>query len=421
MANSANARRVVVTGMGVVTPLGLNVNDFWNGLLTGQSGAVPITYFDTTAYDTKFACQLKGFDPLQYIERKQSQHLDANSQYALAAAAQAVADAGLNPAEMSEEEREMCGVNVGSSIGGIASLQKQFEIMRTRGPGRLSPFAVPQMLTNMAGAHISIKYGFYGPNYSVVSACATGNDNMATAFNLIQSGDANLMLAGGTDAAICESGIGSFNAMRALSRRNDDPATASRPFDKDRDGFVMGEGAGVLVLEELEHARQRGARIYAEFLGVGSAADASHITNPDQLGQIRAVKHLMRKAGFKPEDVDYINMHATSTGIGDLVETQAIKRLFGDHVRKMNVSATKSMTGHLLGAAGAIEAVTAIMATVYNTIPPTINTRNLDPECASELNYTLGQPVERKVRVALSNAFGFGGHSSCAAFRKFEG
>lgn len=408
-------RRVVVTGMGVVTPIGLSVKEFWKGLLTGQSGAANITRFDAARFDTQFACELKGFDPLNYLDRKLAQHLDLYSQFALAAAAEALGDAGLAPNELEVEECDLFGVVFGSAIGGIATLQKQTEILLTRGPDRISPFAVPMFLPNMAGAHISMRYGLRGPCYSAVSACATGNDNIGAGFSLIRDGEAELMLCGGSEAGICEMGVGSFNAMKALSRRNDDPQTASRPFDAKRDGFVMGEGAGVLILEELEHALRRGARIYAEVLGVGQAADAYHMTLPHQDGQARALKALLRKADLTIEEVDYINMHATST-IGDAVETNAIKQVFGELAPALSLSSTKGATGHLLGAAGAVEAIAAILATVYDTIPPTINFEEPDAQC--DLNYTFNKPQERKVEVALSNSFGFGGHSSCVGFRK---
>jgi 3-oxoacyl-[acyl-carrier-protein] synthase II len=408
-------RRVVVTGMGVVTPIGLSVKEFWKGLLTGQSGAANITRFDAARFDTRFACELKGFDPLNYLDRKLAQHLDLYSQFALAAASEALNDAGLAPDELAVEARDLFGVAFGSAIGGITTLQKQTEILLTRGPDRISPFAVPMFLPNMAGAHISMRYGLRGPCYSAVSACATGNDSIGTGFSFIRDGEADLMLVGGSEAGICEMGVGSFNAMKALSRRNDDPQKASRPFDAKRDGFVMGEGAGVLILEEFEHALQRGARIYAEVLGVGQAADAYHMTLPHQDGQARALKSLLRKAGLEMEEVDYINMHATST-IGDAVETKAIKQVFGELAPSLSLSSTKGATGHLLGAAGAVEAIAAILATVYDTIPPTINFEEPDAQC--DLNYTFNKPQERKVEVALSNSFGFGGHSSCVGFRK---
>jgi 3-oxoacyl-[acyl-carrier-protein] synthase II len=411
----SKTRRVVVTGMGVVTPIGLSVQQFWQGLLRGQSGAANITRFDASQFETRFACELKGFDPLNYLERKLAQHLDLYAQFALAAASEALKDAGLVPEELSSEERELFGVTFGSAIGGITTLQKQTQVLLTRGPQRLSPFAVPMFLPNMAGAQISMRYGLGGPCYSVVSACATGNDNIGTGFSLIREGEADVMLCGGSEASICEIGVGSFNAMKALSRRNDDPQRASRPFDARRDGFVMGEGAGVLILEELEHALRRNGRIYAEVLGVGQAADAYHITLPHQDGQARALKALLRKAGLQKEEVGYINMHATST-LGDAIETKAIKQVFGEQASSLSLSSTKGATGHLLGAAGVVEAVAAILATVYDLVPPTINFEYPDEEC--DLNYTFHRPQERKVEVALSNSFGFGGHSSCVGFRK---
>ncbi len=412
-------RRVVVTGMGALTPIGLSVDAFWDAMMRGESGGAPITYFDTEAFPTRFACELKGFDVSEYLDRKTARRLDPFSQYALAVADQAVADAGLDPDAMSEAEKERVAVIFGSGIGGIQVFHEQTRNYEDRGPRGISPFFIPMLIPDIAPGHISIRYGFKGPNYCVVSACATGNNNIGDAFMLIQHGHADAALCGGTEAPVSELGVGGFNAMKALSTRNDEPATASRPFDATRDGFVLGEGAGALYLEELEHARARGARIYAEVIGVGMSADAYHITAPDPEGRgaCMAMEAALRDAGITPEAVDYLNMHGTSTPLGDVAETNAIKRVFGDHAYRMNVSSTKSMTGHLLGAAGAVEAIAAILATVYDRVPPTINFTTPDPAC--DLNYTFNEPQNRTVNVSLSNAFGFGGHNTCIVFRKY--
>lgn len=412
-------RRVVVTGMGALTPLGLSVDAYWNAMLRGESGAAPIQSFDTEAFATQFACELKNFDPLDYLGRKEARRLDPFSQYALIVADQAVADAGIAPEKMSAEEKDRTGVIFGSGIGGMQVFHAQTANLIEHGPRRLSPFFIPMLIPDIAPGHISIRYGFRGPNYCVVSACATGNNNIGDALMLIQRGTADAILCGGSEAAVSELGIGGFNAMKALSTRNDDPTRASRPFDSTRDGFVLGEGGGALYLEELEHARKRGARIYAEVIGVGMSADAHHITAPDPEGRgaFLAMTSALRDAGIHAEDVDYLNMHGTSTPLGDIAETNAIKRVFGEHAYKMNVSSTKSMTGHLLGAAGAIEGVAAILAIDKDCVPPTINFENPDPAC--DLNYTFNRPQQRRVNVALSNAFGFGGHNTCIVFRKY--
>lgn len=414
-------RRVVVTGMGALTPIGLTVEDFWEAMMRGESGAAPITYFDAEAFPTRFGCELKGFDPRNYLDRKEARRMDPFSQYALVVAQQAVADAGIDPATMTPEEKDRVGVIFGSGIGGIQVFHKQTANYIEHGPRFLSPFFIPMLIPDIAPGHISIKYGFRGPNYCVVSACATGNNNIGDAMMLIQRGLADAMVCGGCEAAISELGVGGFNAMKALSTRNDDPAHASRPFDATRDGFVLGEGAGALYLEALEVAQARGARIYAEVVGVGMSADAYHVTAPDPEGRGArlAMEAALRDAGITPEEVDYLNMHGTSTPLGDVAETNAVKRVFGAHAYRMNVSSTKSMTGHLLGAAGAVEAVAAILATVHDRVPPTINFEHPDPEC--DLNYTFNEPQDRTVNVALSNAFGFGGHNTCVVFRKYEG
>ena len=387
--------------------------------MRGESGAAPITYFDTEPFDTKFAAELKGFDPQDYMDRKAARRLDPFSQYAVAVAEQAVTDAGIDYENLSTDERDRIAVIFGSGIGGMQVFHEQTANYIKNGARRLSPFFIPMLIPDIASGHISIRYGFRGPNYCVVSACATGNNNIGDALMLIQRGMADAALCGGSEAAVSELGIGGFNAMKALSTRNDDPSRASRPFDKTRDGFVLGEGAGALYIEELEHAKRRGARIYAELIGLGMSADAHHITAPDPEGggASLAMRMMLQDSGLKPEDVDYLNMHGTSTPFGDIAETKAVKRAFGDHAYKMNLSSTKSMTGHLLGAAGAIEAIAALFATKYDRVPPTINFENADEEC--DLNYTFNKPQERTVNVAVSNAFGFGGHNTSIAFKKY--
>jgi 3-oxoacyl-[acyl-carrier-protein] synthase II len=414
-------RRVVVTGMGALTPIGLSVEAFWDGMMRGDSGAAPITYFDTERFDTKFACELKGFDVGAYLDRKQARRLDPFAQFAVVVAEQAVKDAGIDPETMSQDEKDRTAVIFGSGIGGIQVFHEQTTNYDENGPRRMSPFFIPMLIPDIASGHISMRFGFRGPNYCIVSACATGNNNIADAFILIQRGQCDAALSGGSEASISELGVGGFNALKALSTRNDDPTHASRPFDADRDGFVLGEGAGALFLEELEHARRRGARIYAEVIGFGMSADAYHMTAPapDGSGAALAMRNLMRDAGLQPEDVDYLNMHGTSTPLGDAAETKAIKQVFGAHAYRMNVSSTKSMTGHLLGAAGAIEAIASILAIRHNRVPPTINFEKADPEC--DLNYTFNQPQAREVNVTVSNAFGFGGHNTTVAFRRYEG
>ena len=413
-------KRVVVTGMAAITPIGLNVKEFWKSMMEGKSGCAPITSFDASRLETRFACELKGFDPTKYMDKKNARRLDKFSQYALAVAKDVLDDAAINPENLSEDEKNMIGILYGSGIGGIQTFYQQAVINHTQGPRRISPFFIPMMIPNIASGLISIQYGFRGPNYCSVSACATANNNIIDAYFMIQSGDATAMFCGGGEASICEIGIGGFNASKALSTRNDSPETASRPFDKTRDGFVMGEGAGMLYLEEYESAKNRGAKIYAELIGVGLSADAYHITAPDpegkgaKLAMLRAMNH----ADIVPEAIDYINMHGTSTGLGDIAETKAIKMVFGDHAYKMNVSSTKSMTGHLLGAAGGVEAIASILAAVNDIVPPTINFKTPDPEC--DLNYTFNKPQKRKVNIAMSNAFGFGGHNTSVIFKKFS-
>jgi 3-oxoacyl-[acyl-carrier-protein] synthase II len=413
-------RRVVVTGMGALTPIGLNVNEFWNGMMDSKSGAAMIKQFDTSKVETKFACELKDFDVLNFLDKKSARRLDPFAQYALVSARQAVEDANLKPETLSEEEKNKIGVIFGSGIGGIQTFYDQSVTNREQGPGRISPFFIPMLIPDIAAGHISMQYGFRGPNYCTVSACATGNNNMIDSFLLIKFGMADVMIAGGSEAAISELGIGGFNASRALSTRNDSPETASRPFDSTRDGFVMGEGGGAVILEDLEHALKRNAKIYCEIVGAGLSADAHHITapHPEGTGAILSMKMAIEQAGIKPEEIDYVNMHGTATPLGDIGETKAIKKVFGDSAYKLNVSSTKSMTGHLLGAAGAVEAIASILAVINDKIPPTINFVNPDPDC--DLNYTFNKPQDRKVNYALSNAFGFGGHNTSVIFKKFE-
>ncbi len=413
-------RRVVVTGMGALTPIGLTVNDFWNGMMESKSGSAYIKQFDTSKVETKFACELKGFDANNYLDKKTVRRLDPFAQYALVAALQCVEDSNLKPENLSEEEKNKIGVIFGSGIGGIQTFYNQAVINREQGPDRISPFFIPMLIPDIAAGHISMKYGFRGPNYCTVSACATGNNNMIDSFLLIKYGMADVMITGGSEASISELGVGGFNASRALSTRNDSPETASRPFDATRDGFVMGEGSGALILEELEHAIKRDAKIYAEIIGAGLSADAYHITapHPEGTGAILSMKMALSRADIKPEEIDYVNMHGTSTQLGDIGETKAIKNVFGDYAYKINLSSTKSMTGHLLGAAGAVEAIASILAIVNDKIPPTINFSTPDPEC--DLNYTFNKPQDRKVNYAISNAFGFGGHNTTVIFKKYE-
>ncbi len=411
--------RIVVTGMGAVTPIGLSVDAFWKAMMQGTSGAAPITHFDASPFRTHFACELKDFDPKNYMDRKQASRLDPFCQYALAATQQAVEDADLKPGERSQSERDRMGVVFGSGIGGLGVLEKQAQVLAKKGAGSLSPFMIPMMIGNMAAGMIAMEYGLKGPNHGVVSACTTGNDAIRDAVLLLRHGYADVMICGGSEAPITPLGVGGFAAMRALSTRNDDPATASRPFDANRDGFVVGEGAGALVLETLTHAQSRGAKIYAEVLGFGASADAHHFAAPDPSGAgvTLALERAFADANISPAEVDTINMHATSTSLGDIAETGAIKKVFGDHAAQLKLSATKSMTGHLLGAAGAIEAIATVLAIEYSVIPPTINVESLDPAC--DLDYTLGQPKSAEVTVALSNAFGFGGHNTTVVFKRF--
>ncbi|HLP16427.1 MAG TPA: beta-ketoacyl-ACP synthase II [Bacteroidota bacterium] len=417
MAFHEKARRVVVTGLGAVTPVGLTVDETWKNLLAGTSGIGPITRFDTTQFETKFAGEVKGFDPLTVMDRKLAQRVDPYTQFALAASDQAIKDSGM---EFTQAEAERTGVIYGSGIGGMITFQKQAEtLFETKGPHRISPFFVPMMIPDIAAGRISIKYGLKGPNYSTVSACATGSNAIGDAFILIQRGDADMMICGGAEASICEMGIGGFNALKALSKRNDEPQKASRPFDKDRDGFVMGEGGGAMILEEYEHAKARGAKIYAEIAGIGFTADAYHITEPAPGGEgaVRSMRAAIKDAGVKPEDVDYVNAHGTSTPVGDKNETAAVKTVFGDHAHSLVVNSTKSMIGHLLGAAGAVAAIVTVKSITDNKVHPTINQVTPDPDC--DLNYVPNTAIDRKVDVAICNAFGFGGHNVSLLFKKF--
>jgi 3-oxoacyl-[acyl-carrier-protein] synthase II len=418
MAFNGKARRVVVTGMGAVTPIGLTVKEFWKNALAGMSGAAPITYFDTTQYDTKFAAELKGFDPLNFMDRKLVQRVDPFTQFALAAADEAMKDAAIDLAKTSGER---VGIVFGSGIGGLQTFQRQHEtLVETKGPHRISPFFIPMMISDIAAGRISMKYGLKGPNYATTSACATASHAIGDAFILIQRGDADIMLSGGSEAGICPMGIGGFNAMKALSIRNDAPKKASRPFEKDRDGFVMGEGGGVLVLEEFGHAIKRGAKIYAEIAGIGFTADAHHITDPAPGGEgaVRSMRAAIRDAGLSPEDVQYVNAHGTSTQPNDRNETAAMKTVFGDHAKKLAINSTKSMIGHLLGAAGAVGSIMTVMTLVENKIHPTINYETPDPNC--DLYYVPNTSIEKSVDVALCNTFGFGGHNATLLFRKYR-
>jgi len=413
-------RRVVVTGMGALTPIGNNLQDYWKGLVDGVSGAGLITHFDTTKFKTKFACEIKNYDPANYFERKESRKMDRYSQYAHIAADEAVKDSGLDP---EATDKDLSGVIWASGIGGIETILEEIKgFVLGDGTPRFSPFFIPKMISDIAAGMLSIKYGFRGPNFATVSACSSSTNAIIDAYYYILLGKANLFICGGSEASINPPGIGGFNAMQAMSTNNEEYATASRPFDVTRDGFVIGEGAGALILEELGHARARGAKIYGEIIGTGLTADAYHITapHPDGMGAINVMKQAIAEAGLTPADVDYINVHGTATPLGDIAETRAILSLFGDHAYKLNISATKSMTGHLLGAAGAVEAIATVMAVKHDTVPPTINFRNPDPAIDPNLNLTLNKTQYRPVRVALTNNFGFGGHNASVLIRKFE-
>ena len=418
-------KRVVVTGIGALTPLGNTAEESWENLKAGKSGAGPITHFDASQFKTQFACEVKGFNAADYIDRKEARKMDIYTQYALAAAKMAIDDSGLLANETVDKNE--IGVVLGVGIGGIKTFEEEAGNYAVTGPQlgpKFNPFFIPKMIADIASGHISIQYGFHGPNYTTTSACASSSNALADAFNLIRLGKADAIVTGGAEAAIWASGVGGFNAMKALSTLNEEPEKASRPFSASRDGFVMGEGAGILILEELEHAKARGAKIYAEMVGAGMSADAYHITatHPEGLGAKLVMERALKDAGLKPEDVDYINVHGTSTHVGDISEAKAIKEVFGDAAYKLNISSTKSMTGHLLGAAGAVEAMISVLAVKNDIVPPTINHAegDEDPEIDYNLNFTFNKAQEREVRVALSNTFGFGGHNASVIFKKYQ-
>ncbi len=414
-----NLKRVVVTGIGAITPVGNTAPEYWNGLTGGVPGADFITLFDASKFKTRFACEVKNFDPVAYFDRKEARKMDRFTQLALVAADEAVKDAGIGDNNVNPDRT---GVIFSSGIGGLLTFQEEvMNYARGDGTPRFNPFFIPKMILDIAAGQISMRYGFRGPNFAVVSACASSTHAIIEAFNYIRLGKADIIVSGGSEAVICDSGLAGFNAMKALSERNEDPKTASRPFDKDRDGFVMGEGGGALILEELEHAIKRGAKIYCEIGGGGATADAHHITapHPDGLGAKSVMRVTLEDAGLTPEDIDYINVHGTSTPLGDIAETKAIMGVFGKHAYDLNISSTKSMTGHLLGAAGVIEAIACVYAVLYDVIPPTINHFNQDPELDSQLNFTFWKPQKRTVRAALSNTFGFGGHNASVIVKKY--
>ncbi|MFZ4784689.1 MAG: beta-ketoacyl-ACP synthase II [Flavobacteriales bacterium] len=411
-------KRVVITGLGALTPLGNTVNDYWQNLISGVSGANLITRFDASKFKTKFACELKGFNVEDHIERKDARKMDPYTQYALVAVKEAIQDSGMN---LDTIDKDRVGVIWGSGIGGLFTFQEEcFNYAKGDGTPRFNPFFIPKMIADIASGHISINYGFRGPNYSTVSACASSTNALIDAFTYIRLGKANIIVSGGSEAAITEAGVGGFNALKALSENNENFATASRPFDQTRDGFVLGEGAGCLILEEYEHAKARGAKIYCEIVGGGMSADAYHITapHPEGLGARNVMRCALEDAGMSPEEIDYINVHGTSTPLGDVQEARAIQSVFGEHAYKLNISSTKSMTGHLLGAAGAIEAIATVLALKNDLIPPTINFTTPDPELDPNLNFTFNKAQARPVRAAISNTFGFGGHNASAIFRK---
>ena len=415
-------KRVVVTGLGAVTPLGNTPEETWESMVKGVSGAAPITLFDATHFKTQFACEVKNWNPNEWIDRKDARKMDRYAQLAMTSALQGVKDSGI---DLDKIDKNRVGVIFGVGIGGIRTFEEEvsyYALNKEKGP-RFSPFFIPKMIADIAAGQISIHFGFHGPNYTTTSACASSTNALADAFNLIRLGKADVIVSGGAEAAICECGVGGFNAMKALSTRNDDPTHASRPFSASRDGFVMGEGAGCLILEELEHAKARGARIYAEMVGEGESADAYHLTasHPEGLGAKLVMEAALEDAHLNPEDIDYINVPGTSTHVGDISEAKAIKEVFGESAYKLNISSTKSMTGHLLGAAGAVEALACVKAVSEDIVPPTINhdEEDKDPDIDYELNYTFNQAQKRTVRAALSNTFGFGGHNACVIFKKY--
>lgn len=413
-------KRVVITGLGALTPIGNTLQAYWEGLKNGQSGAAPITKFDTTLFKTKFACELKGFDPANFMDKKDARKLDPFAQYALVVADEAIKDANLPLPELNPDR---VGVIWGSGIGGLLTFQEEVRAFAAGdGTPRFNPFFIPKMIADLSAGHISIKYGFRGPNYATVSACASSTNALYDAYTYIKLGKSDVMVSGGSEAAVCIAGVGGFNALKALSERNDSPQTASRPYDKDRDGFVLGEGAGGLILEEYEFAKKRGAKIYGEIIGGGMTSDAYHITapHPEGLGITKVMEQAIAEAGIKPSDIDYVNTHGTSTPLGDVGEIRAIQKVFGDHAYKLSISSTKSMTGHLLGAAGAIEAIACLLAINQGIIPPTINHFTDDPELDPKLDLTFNKAKKKEVRVALSNTFGFGGHNFSIILKKAE-
>jgi len=413
-------KRVVVTGLGALTPIGNTKDDYWNGLVSGKSGAAPITYFDTEKFKTKFACELKNFEATDFLDRKEARKMDKFTQYALVASDEAIIDAKL---DLDKINKLRVGVIWGAGIGGLETFQDEvLNFASGDGTPRFNPFFIPKMIADIAPGNISIKNGFMGPNYTTVSACASSANAIIDALNYIRLGHCDVVVTGGSEAAVTIAGMGGFNAMHALSTRNESPETASRPFDATRDGFVLGEGAGAIILEEYEHAKARGAKIYAEILGGGLSSDAYHMTapHPEGIGVIAVMKNCLENAGIKPEEVDHINTHGTSTPLGDVAELKAIKEVFGSHAKNININSTKSMTGHLLGAAGAIESIASILAMEHGIVPPTINHSVVDENIDPELNLTLNKPQKRDVKVAMSNTFGFGGHNACVLFRKID-
>ncbi len=413
-------KRVVVTGLGALTPIGNNIEEYWNALVNGVSGAAPITSFDAAKFKTRFACELKDFNVNDFINRKDARKMDRFTQYAMVASDEAIADANL---DLEKINKLRVGVIWGAGIGGLETFQNEaIDFGAGDGTPKFNPFFIPKMIADIAPGNISIKNGFMGPNYTTVSACASSANAMIDALNYIRLGTCDVIVTGGSEAAVVISGVGGFNAMKALSTRNESPETASRPFDAERDGFVLGEGAGALVLESYEHAKARGAKIYAEVIGGGMSSDAYHMTapHPEGVGVIAVMKNCLENSGIKPEDVDHINTHGTSTPLGDVAELKAISNVFGDHAKNININSTKSMTGHLLGAAGAIESIAAILAMKHSIVPPTINHANIDENINPDLNLTLNKAQKREINVAMSNTFGFGGHNACVAFRKLE-
>ena len=413
-------KRVVVTGLGALTPIGNNIEEYWNALVNGVSGAAPITHFDASKSKTRFACEVKNFNPTDFIDRKSARKMDKFTQYAMVASDEAIADAGL---DLETINKLRVGVIWGAGIGGLETLQNEvLNYAAGDGTPKFNPFFIPKMIADIAPGHISIKYGFMGPNYTTVSACASSANAMIDALNYIRLGYCDVIVTGGSEAAVTIAGVGGFSSMQALSTRNETPETASRPFDASREGFVLGEGAGALVLEEYEYAKARGAKIYAEVIGGGMSSDAYHITapHPEGIGVIAVMKNCLENSGINPEDVDHINTHGTSTPLGDVAELKAISAVFGEHVKNININSTKSMTGHLLGAAGAIESIAAILAMKHSIVPPTINHQNFDENINPDLNLTLNKPQKREIKVAMSNTFGFGGHNACVAFKKID-